>query len=100
MAELGLLPVDRPADGGIFMNFKELVSAVSSETGVPASEVRKVGNAILEKFAELIDTEGKFVSSVITIQGMTLPAKEANGDSPGRPERKMARMKRRAAKES
>lgn len=81
------------------MNFKELVSAVSSETGVPASEVRKVSTAILDKFVELIDNQDKFVSPTITIQGITLPAKPATGDIPAKPEQKIARMKRRTTQE-
>jgi hypothetical protein len=80
------------------MNFKELVSIVSNETGVPAADVRKVGNSMIAKFADLIDEQGKFVSPLITIQGITLSAKEASEDKPARPERKIARMRLRAKK--
>lgn len=75
------------------MNFKELVSTVSNETGVPAADVRKVRASILSKFAELIDHQSSFVSSFVTIKGVTLPGREETHDRPGRPERKIARMK-------
>ncbi len=77
------------------MNVKELVFGVSVETGVPAAQVRKVTNSILEKFAELIDNEDGFTSPVITFQASKLPAKDGN---PDQPERKVARMQRRNKK--
>jgi hypothetical protein len=95
MAELGLLPFSSRRWRYFILNSKDLVSAVSNETKVPAAKVRRVVNAVLTQFAELIDNQDKFVSSIITLQGVTLPAKEASGDKPARPERKIARMKRR-----
>jgi hypothetical protein len=77
------------------MNVKELVFSVSSETGVPAAQVRKVTNSILEKFAELIDNQDVFTSPVITFQASKVSAKEGN---PDQPERKVARMQRRIKK--
>ena len=35
------------------MNYKELVEVIAAETELPAGQVRKVGLAILEKFAGL-----------------------------------------------
>jgi hypothetical protein len=80
------------------MNFKELVDAVSAETNVPAAKVRKVGLAMLEKFAGVIDGQDKFTSSVITLTGFTTPAKDATEGKPAKPERKFARMAIRAKK--
>ena len=83
------------------MNMKELVAAVSVETNIPAAQVRKVTAAVLDQFAQLIESKGKFKSSVITIAGVVTPAKPATDDKPERPERKMARMRigRRKAQE-
>jgi DUF1009 family protein len=74
------------------MNMKELVSTVSTETNLPAAQVRKVTSAVLKQFAQLIETQGKFTSSAITIAGVVAPSKPATEDKPERPERKFARM--------
>jgi len=87
------------ADGGHeTMNMKELVSAVSTETNLPAAQVRKVTAAVLQQFAELIETKGKFTSSAITIAGAVMPSKPATEDKPERPERKFGRMRIRVKK--
>jgi len=78
------------------MNFKELVDIVSAETQLPAAQVRKVGLAILEKFAGLIDSQTNFNSPVITLTALTAPAKPAAEGKPAQPERKFARMAIRA----
>ena len=63
------------ADGGHeTMNMKELVSAVSTETNLPAAQVRQVTAAVLQEFAELIENKGKLTSSAITIAGVVRPA--------------------------
>ena len=80
------------------MNFKELVDVVSSETNLPAGEVRKVGMAVLKKFADLIDNQTNFVSPVITLTAVTSPAKPAAEGKPELPQRKFARMAVRAKK--
>jgi hypothetical protein len=80
------------------MNMKELVAAVSAETNLPAAQVRRVSSAVLRQFAQLIETQGKFTSSVITIAGAVIPAKPATEDNPERPERKLARMRIRVKK--
>jgi len=80
------------------MNLKELVDVVSSETNLPAAQVRKVSLAILEKFADLINNQTNFTSPVITLTSVTTPAKAATGDKPAVAERKFARMALRATK--
>ena len=82
------------------MNLKELVSAVSSETSMSASDVNIITSSILEKLADLIDAQDKFVSSIVTIQSTIVPAKPAEGDKPARGERKVGRIQRRKAKGS
>lgn len=74
------------------MNFKELVDTVAAETSLPAAEVKKVSTAVLQKFAELIETQGRFSSPLITITATTTRAKEASEGKPARAERKIARM--------
>ena len=81
------------------MNLKELVDIVSSETGLPAGQVRKVGLVILEKFADLIDSQTDFVSPIVSFKSVTSEAKPASGETPARPERKFAGMTVRSAKE-
>jgi hypothetical protein len=80
------------------MNFKELVDTVSAETEIPASQVRKVGTAILAKFTELINSQGEFYSPEIVVRGVVLPAMKASEGKPARPERKAARMTLRTKK--
>jgi len=82
------------------MNMKELVSIVSIETNLPAAQVRKVTSAMLKQFAQLIETQGKFTSSAITIAGVVTPSKPATDDKSERPERKFARMRIRMKKPS
>lgn len=77
------------------MNFKELVSVVSSETNVPASDVRRITTSVLEKLANLIDAQDKFVSPIVTMTSITSPAMPAEGDKPAREERKTGRIMRR-----
>ena len=74
------------------MNYKELVDVIAAETELPAGQVRKVGLAILEKFAGLIDSQTNFVSPVITLTAVTAPARPATEGKPAVPERKFARM--------
>jgi len=80
------------------MNFKELVAVVSAETQIPASEVRKVTQAILGQFVELIEAKGKFTSPALTISGAVYPARPATEDHQARPERKFARMRIKSKK--
>ena len=80
------------------MNIKELIDIVSSDTGVPAAQVRKVTNAMLTKFAGLIDSQTDFTSSNITIKAFTSPAKPASEGKPAKPETKFGRMKVRVSK--
>lgn len=82
------------------MNLKELVSAVSSETSMSASDVKIITSSVLEKLADLIDAQDKFVSSIVTIQSTTVRAKPAEGGKPAREERKVGRIQRRKAKAS
>jgi hypothetical protein len=81
------------------MNLKELVDIVSSETDLPAGQVRKVCLAVLEKFAGLIDSQTDFVSSIVSFKSGTSEAKPAKDGKPAKHERKFARMTVRSTKE-
>jgi hypothetical protein len=98
-AELKPISLSSPAEGGTnSMNIKELIDTVSSDTGVPAAQVRKVSIAMLNKFAGLIDSQTDFISPNIIIKTFTRPAKPASEDKPARPETKFGRMKVRVNK--
>ena len=74
------------------MNFQELVSTVSAQTGIPAGQVNKVGKAILKEFAELIEKQDVFLSPILTFRTSIRASLEADGEKPFRPEQKFARM--------
>lgn len=74
------------------MNFKQLIDEVSQDTKIPAGDVRKVGVAMFERFACLIEQQQNFASPLITLTAVTTPAKPAAGDKPAVPARKFARM--------
>jgi hypothetical protein len=75
------------------MKLKELITAVSVETSIPAGDVRKVTLSILRKFAQLIRESDQFNSSIISVKGVKAPAKPASDGRPDRPVRMFARMK-------
>ncbi|MFO8238182.1 MAG: hypothetical protein R6U00_08040 [Prochlorococcaceae cyanobacterium] len=74
------------------MNFKQLIDEVSQDTKIPAGDVRKVGLAMLERFARMIEEQQNFASPLITLTAVTTLARPATGDKPAVPERKFARM--------
>jgi hypothetical protein len=74
------------------MNFKQLIDEVSQDTKIPAGDVRKVGLAILNRFARLIEEQQNFTSPLITLTAGTTAAKPAVDDKAARPARKFARM--------
>jgi len=74
------------------MNFKQLITEVSKDTKIPAGDVRKVGMAMLQRFAHLIEEQQNFTSPLITLRTGTTAARPAVDDKPARPARKFARM--------
>lgn len=74
------------------MNFKQLIAEVSKDTNIPAGDVRKVGVAMLQRFAHLIEEQQNFTSPLITLTAGTTAARPAVDDKPARPARKFARM--------
>jgi hypothetical protein len=82
------------------MNFKQLITEVSKGTKIPAGDVRKVGMAMLQRFAHLIEEQQNFTSPLITLRTGTTAAKPAVDDKPDRPARKFARMTIRQKRQS
>jgi len=77
------------------MNQKELVLKVSDETSLPASEVRKVVNAILGILRSNIETGEHFTSTRLNIRALTLKSSEKvdeKGINIIYPERKVGRL--------
>ena len=75
------------------MNLKEIVSKVSSETSLPASDVRKVTNAIMGVLISNVEAGENFISSRLNINAITLKSKDKidkNGLKKTIPERKSA----------
>lgn len=72
------------------MNFKEITDSISDSEDVPAEKVRKIGKALLARLGEAIDNGEKLQLPGLTFFPRTNPAKDADGDKPARPERKVA----------
>jgi hypothetical protein len=82
------------------MNFKQLITEVSKDTKIPAGDVRKVGMAMLQRFAHLIEEQQNFTSPLITLRTGSTAAKPAVDDKPAQPARKFARMAIRKKRQS
>ena len=81
------------------MNFKQIISSISESEGIPAGQVRKIVFALLEKMGEAVDNGEKIVFPGYVLNPRTLPARDADGDKPSRPERKIAVFNRRKPKQ-
>lgn len=77
------------------MNLSEITSAISESEGIPAGKVRKITKALLERMAEAVDNGEKLRLPGLVFAPRTQPEREAEGDQPARPERKIAILRRR-----
>jgi hypothetical protein len=75
------------------MNMKELIAAVSIETGLPAENVKAVTQGVFNRFVQLIDEQSRFISPQLSITGTASMAKPESETKPARPERKFARLR-------
>ena len=77
------------------MNSKDLISKVSTETSLPAAQVRKVVSAVLETLRANVEAGEHFVSPRLNIRAVTTKATE-KVDEAGKkitiPEKKIGRM--------
>jgi hypothetical protein len=77
------------------MNLKELILKVSEETSLPASDIRKVTNAIFEVLRSNIEIGTNFDSPRIHIRAFTTKSSEKineHGVKVFIPERKVGRL--------
>lgn len=77
------------------MNLKDLVSKVSTETSVPAAQVRKVANALLEALRVNVQSGENFTSPRLNIRAVTTKATvkvDKSGNEINVPEMKIGRM--------
>ena len=81
------------------MNFKDIISSISESEGIPVGKVRKVALAFLEKMGEAADNGERITAPGYALNPRTIPAKEADGDKPARPETKVATFRRRPVKQ-
>ena len=81
------------------MNLKDIVSSISESEGIPAGQVRKVALALFEKMAEVVDNGERITAPGYALIPRTIPAKEADGDKPARPETKVGTFRRRPVKQ-
>ena len=58
------------------MNLKDLVLKVSAETSLPASEVRKVTNSVLETLRANVEAGENFTSPRLNVRAMTTKSTE------------------------
>ncbi|WP_413404337.1 HU family DNA-binding protein [Synechococcus sp. MIT S9510] len=77
------------------MNLKEINQAISEAENIHAGKVRKVTKALLERFEQAIDNGEKLKLPGLTFTPRILPAKEPEDGKAGRPERKVAVMRRK-----
>ena len=83
---------------GAFMNIKELTASISEAENIAAGKVRRITKAIIDRMGDAIDNGEKLQLPGLIFTPRTLPAREADGEKPYRPERKMAVLRRRVRK--
>ncbi len=74
------------------MKLKDLITAISQESGVPAGQVRKVTQAFTAKISELIEEQDGFRSGSLVFKPVTASAKTGENGEVVKPERKFARI--------
>lgn len=74
------------------LDFREAIANVPEDTKLPAGDVRKVGVAMLERFARLIEDQQAFISLDGHAHPRYHPNPPAAAGKPALPERKFARM--------
>ncbi|MDB4336437.1 hypothetical protein N9996_02500 [Synechococcus sp. AH-603-M21] len=86
-------------DQEVNLNLKDIVSSISESETIPAGQVRKVALAFFEKLGEALDNGERITAPGYVLNPRTIPAKEADGDKPARPEAKVATFRRRPVKQ-
>lgn len=66
------------------MNLKDLISKVAIETSVPASDVRKITNAVLDTIIANIQAGEDFVSPKMKLRSVTIDSSEKDDGEGGK----------------
>tara|TARA_B100001059_G_C17416778_1_gene371161 strand:+ start:240 stop:545 length:306 start_codon:yes stop_codon:yes gene_type:complete len=77
------------------LNLKEVISSVSESEAIPAGKVRKVALALLEKMGQAVDNGERIIAPGYALIPRIVPARDADGDKPARPETKVGTFRRR-----
>lgn len=80
------------------MNLKDITASISETENIPAGQVRKIAKALLARIGEAVENGTKLQLPGLTFVPRTQSAREAEGDKPARPERKMAVVRIRKGK--
>ena len=80
------------------MHFKDLTAVIAESHNLPVGTVRKVGRAFFERMAEAIDNGEKLQLPGLGFNPRTIPASDAYGDTPAKPERKVAILRSKGPK--
>ena len=81
------------------MNFKDITSSISETEKIPAGKVRKITKAFLDRLIEAINNSEDLKLPGIMFNPKTWEAQEAKDDKPALPERKIAVLRVRPAKD-
>ena len=63
------------------MNLKDLVAKVSSETGMPAGQARKVALSVLEQLSALVTRQEDFTSPVLVMKSFTTTGQQPSAEN-------------------
>ena len=80
------------------MPLKEITASISASENIPAGQVRKITKAFLDRIIEAIENGEELDLPGLDFTPRTQPAREAEGDKPARPERKIAVLRKRKNK--
>jgi hypothetical protein len=86
-------------DKEVNLKLQDIVFSISESEAIPAGQVRKVALAFLEKMGEEVDNGERITSPGYVLNPRIVPAREADGDKPARPETKIGTFRRRPVKE-
>ena len=71
------------------IKLQELIEKISSENNIPKGQVRKIAKLFSDEIIEAIESNEGIATPHLIAVTRTIPAKEAKGESPYRPERKV-----------
>lgn len=78
------------------MDYKEIIASISESENLPAGQVRKSLTAFLNKISSAIENGENVDLPIINFRSITQAAIDAAGETPARPERKIAVLRVRS----